>query len=245
MRRDTPPEHWTAARKRIVAACAVLIALAGFSVARFAPLFIDGDDYAAVESIERRADFRDPRLLAAAWQLPVAATYGAGRFEYQSTPSFCGPASAANLLRSMGFAATQATVIEGTPYDPWFGVLIGGLTLDEFADLLRTKTARPTTIIRDATLREFRAHLQQANDPQRRYVVNFHRGPLFGRGHGHFSPVLGYDASRDLVFVGDVNEAYGPFLVSSERLWHATNTVDGATGKKRGLVLVNLGDRTR
>jgi hypothetical protein len=85
--------------------------------------------------------------------------------------------------------------------------------------------------------------LMRANDPARRYVVNFHRGPLFGRGHGHFSPILGYDLGHDLVFVGDVNREYRPFLVSSERLWNATNTLDSATGKNRGLLAVVLHSR--
>lgn len=73
-----------------------------------------------------------------------------------------------------------------------------------------------------------------------RAIVNFHRGPLFARGHGHFSPVLGYLADRDLVFVGDVNRDYRPYLVPTERLWRAAATVDSATGKSRGLLIVAL-----
>jgi len=80
--------------------------------------------------------------------------------------------------------------------------------------------------------------VRDVNDPHLRFVVNFHRGPLFGRGHGHFSPLLGYVADRDLVLVGDVNPAYRPFLVSTERLWRATDTIDDATGKKRGLAVL-------
>lgn len=71
-------------------------------------------------------------------------------------------------------------------------------------------------------------------------IVNFHRGPLFGRGHGHFSPVLGYLAERDLVLVGDVNADYKPYLVPVERLWRGVDTVDDATGKKRGLLIADL-----
>src|SRR5262249_44224338 len=118
------------------------------------------------------------------------------------------------------------------------GVLPAGLTLDEEAQLARQRLRRTVTILRSLSLAEFRIHMAAANDPSRRYIVNFHRGPLFGRGGGHFSPVLGYLADRDLVFVGDVNARYGPFLVSSERLWRAADTIDSTTGQKRGLILI-------
>jgi hypothetical protein len=236
---DPPPLRSAAPQKRILLfITALVLLLAAFAAVRMAPYLVDGDEYAAVESIELRADFRDPALLAAAWGLPVAAVYRSKPFEYQTNPSFCGPASAANLLRSIGIDLSQDEVIDATKYEPWFGVLLGGMTLDEFADLVQLRSGRPVTIIRQATLPEFRTHLLRANDPERRYVVNFHRGPLFGRGHGHFSPLLGYDAERDLVLVGDVNREYRPFLVSSERLWEATNTLDSATGKLRGLLVV-------
>jgi hypothetical protein len=231
-------------RKRIlVVVSTISLLLTAFGALRIAPYFVDGSDYDAVASIETRADFRDPALLRAAWRLPVASAYSSQPFEYQVNPSFCGPASAANLLRSIGIDMSQDEVIDGTQYDSMIGVLVGGMTLDQFADLMRDRTHADVTVIRDATLTEFREHLKLANDPARRYVVNFHRGPLFGRGHGHFSPILGYDVEHDLVFVGDVNREYRPFLVSSERLWNAANTLDSATGKNRGLLAVVLDSR--
>lgn len=228
-------------RKRILlVVSAISLLLTAFGAWRIAPYFIDGSDYEAVESIEARADFRDPALLQAAWRLPVASAYSAQPFEYQVNSSFCGPASAANLLRSIGIDMSQDEVVDGTKYDSLIGVLIGGMTLDQLADLMRARTHAEVSIVRDVSLPEFREHLVRANDPARRYVVNFHRGPLFGRGHGHFSPILGYDVKHDLVFVGDVNRDYRPFLVSSERLWNAANTLDTATGKNRGLLAVVL-----
>lgn len=76
------------------------------------------------------------------------------------------------------------------------------------------------------------------NDPGRRYIVNFHRGPLFGRGGGHFSPIAGYLPERDRVLVLDVNRNFKPWLVPSERLYAAMDTVDAATGERRGLLLL-------
>jgi hypothetical protein len=69
-------------------------------------------------------------------------------------------------------------------------------------------------------------------------VVNFTRGPLFGAGGGHHSPIAGYLVDEDLVLVLDVNEKYGPWLVKSARLYEAMNTLDTGAHKKRGLLLI-------
>jgi hypothetical protein len=80
--------------------------------------------------------------------------------------------------------------------------------------------------------------MRRTNDPSRRVTANFTRGPLFGTGGGHHSPVGGYLEAEDLVFVLDVNRKYGPWLVRSERLYDAVNTVDPGTHLKRGLIVI-------
>lgn len=223
---------------RVLGGLAVLfVLLAGMA---WYTLSRDDPRYLNVVSIERRADFRDPALMEAAWALPVARRYRTMPYEYQDNPSYCGPASAAGVLHSMGHGVDQHAIIRGTPYEPVLGILLGGLTLDEEAQLLRQRTARVVTVLRPTTLAEFRAAVARANDPAVREVVNFHRGPLFARGHGHFSPVLGYLADRDLVFVGDVNASYRPYLVPTARLFEAVRTIDRATGTSRGLLIVSL-----
>ena len=219
---------------------AVLLVLVAIVAVKLAPLLSDGQQYAQVASIEHRADYRDPALMRAAWSLPVASRYTPVPYEYQDNPSYCGPTSIADLLHSTGRRIDQHQVIDGTKYEPTFGILLGGLTLDQEADLLRSRTGRPVAVLRPATLAAFRAAVARANDPTVREIVNFHRGPLFARGHGHFSPVLGYLADRDLVFVGDVNRNYRPYLVPTERLWQAASTIDSASGKARGLLVVKL-----
>jgi hypothetical protein len=95
------------------------------------------------------------------------------------------------------------------------------------------------TVHRDLDLDAFRTLVRRANDPSVRLVVNFHRGPLFGRGGGHHSPVGGYLEDEDLVFVLDVNDTYHPWLVPTERLFRAIDTVDSASGRKRGVVEIS------
>jgi hypothetical protein len=175
--------------------------------ARFFPKRYD------VVSIQSAPEYQDPALLDRAWALPVASRYGR-TVESQRNVSLCGPTSAANVLRSFGEAtATTDSVLQGSGRCRLLGYCWNGLTLDELADLVRQKTGRRVTLLRDLTLAQFREQIAHANDPARRYVVNFHRGLLFGRGGGHHSPIGGYLADRDLVFVLDVNAGFGPWLV--------------------------------
>jgi len=201
------------------------------------------NEYADVVSIEKAREYHDPHLLARAWQLPVAALYRAGDFDYQRNASFCGPTSAVDVLRSLGQKETQASVIAGSGINTFLGFVRLGLTLDDEAALLRKKTGAPVEVRRDLSLTAFRAELTHFNDPSLRYIINFTRGPLFGRGHGHHSPLLGYLAAEDLVFVGDVNHDYQPWLVKPERLFEAMDTIDSASGRKRGLIVIHIGAR--
>lgn len=96
------------------------------------------------------------------------------------------------------------------------------------------------SVLRDLSLAEFRQHLRQINDPGLRYTINFHRGPLFGGGGGHHSPLGAYLEAADLVLVLDVNEEFKPWLVPAERLYQAMDTVDRDGGRKRGLLRIEL-----
>lgn len=68
--------------------------------------------------------------------------------------------------------------------------------------------------------------------------MNFNRGLLFGQGGGHFSPIGGYLPDQDLVFVLDVNPSFGPWLVPTDRLYRAVDSVDAESHRKRGLLVI-------
>jgi hypothetical protein len=190
-----------------------------------------------VQSIALTPQYQDASLLSEAWMLPVAARYQ-HRVDFQPNGSLCGPTSAANVFRSLGEQPSTADgVLDGSGVCP-FGFCWQGLSLDQLAMVITGKTRHHVTLLRDLSLPEFREHLARSNDPTRRYIVNFHRGLLFSRGGGHHSPIGGYLADRDLVFVLDVNESFKPWLVSSERLFRAVDQIDSSSKKKRGLLLV-------
>ncbi|UXN60560.1 phytochelatin synthase family protein [Phyllobacterium zundukense] len=197
-------------------------------------VFIAGQSSVSPKAIEASV-IRTPDLVERAWRLPVAATFNSDVI-WQSNGTRCGPASIANAFRSIGEEeTTEAQVLEGTG-KCWTGFCIIGLTLDELAEVARAHTERKVSVIRDLTAEQFHEHMKHANDPDRRYIINFTREDIFGGGGGHHSPIGGYLEAEDAVFVLDVNENYKPWLIKRERLFKAMDTFDG--GRKRGLLLI-------
>lgn len=210
------------------AAAAILAAALGLAGLRLAPAT---PTQAQIDAAVTRSGPSFER----ARRLPVAARYPRDLL-WQSNLSLCGPASLANLLRSLDEpAATEATVLAGTGLCRT-GFCLLGLTLDELAAVARARTRRPVRVLRDLTPEAFREALRSANDPSRRIVVNFDRARIFGVGTGHHAPVGGYLEAEDLVLVLDVNRAYGPWLVERARLQAAVDTRDGE--RTRGLLVI-------
>lgn len=186
------------------------------------------------EAIER-AVTRSAVLMDKAWRLPVASSFK-GTVTWQSNGSLCGPASLANVFRSLGQKPqSEAAVLAGSG-KCWTGFCILGLTLDELARLAQAKTDARVSVSRDLTPEQFHEHLRHANDTGRRYVVNFDRAAIFGAGVGHHSPIGGYLETEDLVLVLDVNRDFRPWLIERSRLYAAMDTLDGES--KRGLLLI-------
>lgn len=221
--------------KKVALGCGVVIAVVLAALVLFAtrtPALPPG-----FVSLRASPTFQPPALLEKAWALPVAATYPRPLLS-QTNPTACGPTSVANLLRSGGEATSQPDEVAAHGPGCVNGFCFGGLTLDDLAEAARqTSPLWKVTVVRPATVNMLRDHLRRANEAGVRVVVNFNRFPLFGTGGGHHSPVGGYLEAEDLVFVLDVNATYGPWLVSTARLFEAMNTIDSASEQKRGLLL--------
>jgi hypothetical protein len=215
-------------RKKLVAGAVAAIVLVGGLAFAFGPPKVSPE---AIESSVTRTQ----ALLDRAWSLPVAASFGR-TLDFQSNASLCGPASVANVFRSLGEPADTEPEVLADTGKCWTGFCIMGLTLDELAEVARAHTGRKVTVLRDLTAEEFREHLRRSNDPARRYIINFTRERIFGAGGGHHSPIGGYLEDEDLVLVLDVNRAFQPWLVERERLFAAMDTLDG--GSKRGMLVV-------
>eukprot|EP00300_Choanocystis_sp_HF-7_P043290 c9873_g1_i1.p1 GENE.c9873_g1_i1~~c9873_g1_i1.p1 ORF type:complete len:323 (+),score=37.59 c9873_g1_i1:78-1046(+) len=71
-------------------------------------------------------------------------------------------------------------------------------------------------------------------------VCSYSRASLNQTGEGHFSPVAGFNAKRDLALVLDVARfKYPPHWVPVSALFHAMSPVDVATGLPRGFCLLS------
>ena len=181
---------------------------------------------AAFQSIRSSPTYQRPDLLERAWALPVARLYLP--LLSQGFTSVCGPTSVANVLRSMGVASGK---------NPLRGFGFRAMSLDqlvkEAAEVV--PPAWRVEAVRPRTADELHDELGASNSEDRRTVANFTRAALFGSGVGHHSPIGGYLEDEDLAFVLDVNSSFGPWLVSTERLFEAMNTIAGPAGATRGL----------
>ncbi|KAL6502917.1 Glutathione gamma-glutamylcysteinyltransferase 1 [Orobanche hederae] len=106
-----------------------------------------------------------------------------------------------------------------------------------------------------ATVEAFRTN-QSTIDDFRKYVItcsssddchvisSYHRGTFNQTGTGHFSPIGGYHAEKDMALILDVARfKYPPHWVPLGLLWEAMDTVDETTGLHRGFMLVSRRQR--
>ena len=172
------------------------------------------------------------------------------QFHTQSDPAFCG-------------LGTLVTVLNALEIDPgrvwkgpwrWFGeelldcclplsrIRERGVTLDELACLARCNGAAARVARADTTpLDELRVLLASAAAaPRGPFVVAaYSRAPLGQTGAGHYSPLAGYHAARDLALVLDVARfKYPPHWVALSELYRAMQEVDPQTGRARGFLVL-------
>lgn len=172
----------------------------------------------------------------------------AEQFHTQSDPAFCGLGSLVVALNALGI--DPGRLWKG-PWR-WFSeelldccvplpvVQKRGLDVEELACLARCNGAEVELEHGDpSNLDAFRAALAAAARGTGVLVVSYDRAALGQTGSGHFSPVGGYHAARDLALVLDVARfKYPPHWVSVEQLWRATHSVDPATGRARGWLVL-------
>jgi glutathione gamma-glutamylcysteinyltransferase len=194
----------------------------------------------AFSSPEGRAVFRDA-LEAGGMDgyFPLAE-----QFHTQADPAFCGLGSLVVALNALGI--DPGRLWKG-PWR-WFAedlldcclplerVRERGITLDELACLARCNGATVgLTRAEDAGMDEWREALRSAASASTVLVVAYDRQTLGQTGGGHFSPIGGHHAARDLALVLDVARfKYPPHWASAELLYRAMLPHDSATGRSRG-----------
>jgi glutathione gamma-glutamylcysteinyltransferase len=170
----------------------------------------------------------------------------AEQFHTQAEPAFCGLGSLVVALNAL--AIDPGRLWKG-PWR-WFSedlldccvsleeVRRRGLDLDEVACLARCNGAAvELSRAENSDLAKWRASLSSAARGDGVVIASYHRASLGQAGEGHFSPIGGYHAARDLVLLLDVARfKYPPHWIPAERLWQAMHPIDVATGRSRGWI---------
>jgi glutathione gamma-glutamylcysteinyltransferase len=170
----------------------------------------------------------------------------AEQFHTQAEPEFCGLGSLVVALNALGI--DPGRLWKG-PWR-WFSeelldccvsldqVRRRGLDLDEVACLARCNGAAVNMFRAETSdAAAWRSSLIAAARGDGVVIASYDRAGLDQTGSGHFSPIGGYHAARDLVLVLDVARfKYPPHWISAERLWQAMHAIDPATGRSRGWI---------
>jgi len=172
----------------------------------------------------------------------------AEQFHTQADPAFCGLGSLVVALNALG--VDPGRLWKG-PWR-WFAedlldccvpleeVRRRGLDMDELACLARCNGAE-VELHRASQegLASFRAAIAEPQTHAHVVIASYDRRELEQTGAGHFSPIGGYHAGRDLALILDVARfKYPPHWVPIERLWQAMHSHDDATGKPRGYLVL-------
>ncbi|KAL5032442.1 hypothetical protein BDV3_001010 [Batrachochytrium dendrobatidis] len=177
------------------------------------------------------------------------------QFLTQSEPAFCGLSSLCMVLNAL----------EMDPLRTWKGVWRWydesmldccrslkeiretGISIAEFVCLAQCNglTAHLHRPGGDSTYDNFLKQLKQAcQSPDIHMVVSYDRKALGQTGTGHFSPIGGYNETKNMVLILDVARfKYPPYWVSTDLLWESMKPLDLSTNKSRGYVILSRGTR--
>lgn len=168
----------------------------------------------------------------------------AEQFHTQSDPAFCGLGSLVVALNALGI--DPGRLWKG-PWR-WFAedlldccvplheVQRRGLDLNELGCLARCNGAEVERVYAEQSeVRAFRSAVERAATGHTVLIGAYDRASLGQTGSGHFSPLGGYHAARDLVLVLDVARfKYPPHWLPLEQLFRAMLPLDTATHRSRG-----------
>ncbi|HEY6880434.1 MAG TPA: phytochelatin synthase family protein [Polyangiales bacterium] len=202
------------------------------------------EDLIAFSSTRGRAVFREALALGGLdgyFQL-------AEQFHTQADPAFCGLGSLVVALNALG--VDPGRLWKG-PWR-WFAeelldcciplerVRERGMNLDELACLARCNGAQVQLQRAESSdVDALRAALAQAARGESVVIAAYDRASLGQTGSGHFSPLGGFHAERDLALILDVARfKYPPHWASTLALWRAMGPIDPDTGRSRGWLVL-------
>ncbi|KAL6750431.1 Phytochelatin synthase-domain-containing protein [Haematococcus lacustris] len=169
------------------------------------------------------------------------------QFSTQDEPAYCGLASLAMVLNALAIDPRRTWKGAWRWFHehmldccrPLAEVKERGITLPQAACLARCNGAK-VELHRygSVSLGQFRQQVMEVcSSGEEHLVVSYSRKPFLQTGDGHFSPIGGYHAARDLVLILDVARfKYPPHWVSIPTLFEAMRHPDPVTGLPRGFL---------
>jgi len=164
-------------------------------------------------------------------------------FTAQRYGSYCGAASAVTVLNAEGASLDQRTVFtpEARAARSGLETFFGGMSLPELGGILAAHGKEVhVRHAAESSLEDFRRESREnLARPGDYVIVNYLRPAVEQEGSGHLSPLAAYDGATDRFLVLDVAaHKYPPVWIEAARLFSAMDTVDRASGKSRGYLLV-------
>ncbi|KAF8394250.1 hypothetical protein HHK36_020457 [Tetracentron sinense] len=126
--------------------------------------------------------------------------------------------------------------------EPLEKVKAEGITMGKVACLAHCAGAKVEAFrTNQSTIDDFRKYVVTCTSSEDCHLItSYNRSSFQQTGTGHFSPIGGYHAGRDMALILDVARfKYPPHWVPLSLLWEAMDTVDEATGHHRGFMLIS------
>lgn len=175
-------------------------------------------------------------------------------YQTQSEPAFCGLATLAMVLNALGIDPGRKWKGPWRWFDdsmldccePLEKVKVEGISFGKVACLADCNGAKVEAFrTNESTVDNFRNYVMAcASSEDCHMIVSYNRKHLKQTGAGHFSPIGGYHAGKDMVLILDVARfKYPPHWVPLTLLWEAMDTIDEATGHHRGFMLISRFER--
>ncbi|KAK4492462.1 hypothetical protein RD792_003271 [Penstemon davidsonii] len=176
-------------------------------------------------------------------------------FQTQSEPAYCGLASLSMVLNALAIDPGRKWKGPWRWFDesmldccePLEKVKDKGISFGKVVCLAHCAGANVDAFrTNQSTIEDFRKYVMACSTSDDCHVISsYHRGTFNQTGTGHFSPIGGYHAERDMALILDVARfKYPPHWVPLALLWEAMDTVDEATGLRRGFMLVSRRERS-
>ncbi|KAL9676458.1 hypothetical protein QQ045_004672 [Rhodiola kirilowii] len=175
-------------------------------------------------------------------------------FQTQSEPAYCGLASLSMVLNALAIDPGRKWKGPWRWFDesmldccePLDKVKATGISFSKLVCLAQCAGAKVEAFRTDqSNIDEFRKYVMKCSTSDDGHVISsYHRETFKQTGTGHFSPIGGYHAEKDMALILDVARfKYPPHWVPLPLLWEAMDNVDDASGQRRGFMVVSRPQR--